>query len=258
MIDAVEELARRWPAAAPIYHRLVRPLDVAVLGVPSSGRATLCDALHRNSSVTAVVAEPGEPAPAADIVLYLLVGRVRAGDADAVRGLAPRRRIVVLAKADTCGPAEAWTGSAQRCADAVGARVLPVSGLWGAASVTSDDAALLRELAVGSQTIPALAAQFAADDPARTGLLRRIGRQGIVDCVAAVRAGRIAGNPGDVDRLLRRRSGLAELTSAFADLASDVGEFRSRRAAGELAVLAARSPGQFRDALERILLGAAP
>lgn len=230
---------------------------MAVVGAPSSGRATLVDALHRNSSASAVVAAPGDDVSGADIQLYLLVGRVRAGDVDAVRGPGRERRIVVLAKADTGGAADARAQPARRCAGLLGTSVVPVSGLWGGVSVTSADAELLRESAAGCAPIPAMAAEFAADDPARTALLRRIGRAGIVDCVSAVRAGRVAGNPVDFDRLLRRRSGLAELVAAFARLAPEVREYRERRAVAELAVLGARSPGRLRDEVEHVLLAAA-
>ncbi|MFW0788246.1 hypothetical protein [Gordonia sp. CPCC 205333] len=255
MIDAVEDLARRWPTAAPIYRKLIRPLDVAVIGMPSSGRATIVRALHRSLSVTAVAAGPSTLGADADISLYLLVGRVRAGEAEAIARLPCDRRLVLLNKADACGPPDVVIGVAERCGSALGTEVLPVSGLWGAVTVTSDDAALLRDIAAGEALPARFAAQFAAVDPRRANLLGRIGRQGVVDCVEEVRAGRIAGNPRDFDQLLRRRSGLRQVSAAFAAMAGPIAIFRQERARTELSTLAAAAPGQLRDAVEHVLIG---
>lgn len=255
MIDAVEDLARRWPAAAPIHRRLVRPLDVAVVGAPVSGRRTLVTAIHAATSASATAAEPCGTVPDVDVMLYLLVGRVRAGDQEAIAKLPADRRLVLLNKADCCGSQSAADDVARRCADVLQVTVTPTSGLWAMTTVTSGDAALLRELAALDGQLPRLAAHFAAVDAERAALLRRMGRQGVVECVDAVRAGRIAGNPSDFDALLRRRSGLRELTASLGRYAAAVRVFRRARARDELAALAATAPGRVRDAVENVLMG---
>ncbi|NMO02465.1 hypothetical protein HH308_14695 [Gordonia sp. TBRC 11910] len=253
---SVEDLARRWPAVAPIHRRLVRPLDVAVRGAAGSGRRTLVTAIQSATSASAVIDEPHCTVPDVDVVLYLLVDRVRAGDRESIARLPADRRIVLLNKADCCGPSRS-ADVARRCADDLGVRVTPTSGLWATTTVTSDDAALLRELAWYDDPLPALTAQFAAADPARAGLLRRVGRQGIVECLDAVRAGRVAGNPADFTTLLRRRCGLRDLAAQLRSAGPAVRDFRRERARGELNALAAAAPGQLRDAAEQTLMGAA-
>ncbi|GAB17007.1 hypothetical protein GOEFS_018_00400 [Gordonia effusa NBRC 100432] len=254
MIDAVEDLARRWPAAAPIYRKLIRPLDVAVIGPPWSGRGTLVRALHNSLSVSAVVVDSPDSAVSADIALYLLVGRVRAGDVETISSLPRDRRIVLLNKADTCGSPDAANDAAHRCGSLLATDVLPVTGLWGAVTVTSDDATLLRELAADRVPLPRFAAQFAADDPRHAALLGRIGWRGVTDCVQEIRSGRIAGSPGDIDPLLRRRSGIGCLTTTFGQLAEPIRLFRETRAASELSALASTASGQLRDAIEHVVV----
>lgn len=241
MIDAVEGLIRRWPALAPMHRRLIGPLDIGVVGSTGSGRATLCRALHNSTSCSAVVfdaaSDAGNPQTDPDMWVYVLVGGFRAGDREQLALLPADRTVVVANKVDVMSAT----------------RGLPVSALWGSVTVTSDDAALIGEIAALDTPIPRRSAEFATDDR-RTGLLRRMDRAGIIACAAEVTAGRLAGNPDELQRFLRRRSGLSELGAEFVRRRGRIEDFRRRRATADLDLVAATSPGRLRDAIESVLV----
>ncbi|MFT4126935.1 MAG: hypothetical protein QM662_12000, partial [Gordonia sp. (in: high G+C Gram-positive bacteria)] len=226
---------------------------VAVCGRGGTGRDTMARALRDRLGVDAL--GPGEDTDtlaAADLLLYLLVGTVRAADVELLAHLPADRTVVVLGKADTCDDPDAAAAAA---ATVLGRPVLPVSALLACAEVTAAEWDFLRELAAAGEQMPSLSGRFltGAERTLRRRLLRRLDRLGI-EIALDVAADRAAG-VDDLTAILQAESGIAGLGARITAMLPRVAAARARDRRAELEYRAAA--GADRDRAERLLRVAA-
>ncbi|MCS3877106.1 hypothetical protein M2359_000735 [Gordonia amarae] len=146
-----------------------RPLSVAVIGRPGTGRKTMVRALRRQLSLDARVAAEHMPLSGPDLWCHVLSGPPRAADLELAGRLPADRTVVVLTKADVYGPvpdisapvfAPGASATAARCARELGRPVTPVSALWAVAAPTGPQVALLGALADAGERVPEVAGRF--------------------------------------------------------------------------------------------------
>ncbi|SIR61566.1 hypothetical protein [Williamsia sterculiae] len=233
------------------------PLRVAVAGRPGTGRDTLVEALRMRWEVSAV--GPGGDVGAADLVLYVLVGTVRAVDLRALAGMPTNRTVVVLGKADTLGGWDAAREQAARCADLLGRPVIPLIPLLATVRLGDDDHRCLLSAAASDEPTPVMTARFVVGDrrELRMELVRRVDRFGLDWCVRTVRErGAERCSASSLTNGLHRISGLDGLTPAVAARLWAVGEHRMDRFRTVVERLAAEDRDA-RDRLECVLQGVA-
>ena len=253
-----------------------RPLSVAVIGRPGTGRKTMVRALRRQLSLDARVAAENMPLSGPDLWCHVLSGPPRAADRELAGRLPVDRTVVVLTKADVYGPvpdisapvfAPGASATAARCVRELGRPVTPVSALWAVAAPTEPQVALLEALAAAGESVPEVAGHFTTptgvgqagaggaagghddEERLRVGLLRTMDRWGVDLAIRAATDGYSAA--GQIETLLHTASGIRSLADVIAGRASAVAGARSRALAVAAERIAAR--GIERAAAETLL-----